>query len=120
VLLSSAIDKANPTNGVTKSNRLCHEVLVRPSDTDRRKIVNNNRMMQFFEDAVAGTKVPDLTYIEVLAELKAKMWCDVFTVPNTENGGNEMISFLVERESGKTIARVYMSWAAKVLTEGRY
>jgi hypothetical protein len=97
---------------------MSHEVLVRPSDTDRRKIVNSVRMMQFFEDATASSKAADLVYFEMLDGLRAKEWCDVVTVPNMGNGGNEMISFLIERETGKTVARSYMSWAAKVIQDG--
>jgi len=117
-LLSSAIDSVKVPSVVANSNRLSHEVLVRPSDTDRRRIVNNIRMMQFFEDATAGRKIPDMIYFEILSELRAKTWCDILSVPNSENGGKDIISFLIDRESNKTMARSYMSWAAKVIQDG--
>ena len=118
VLLSTALDKMEIPSVVTNNNRLSHQVLVRPSDTGRRKVVSNARMIQFFEDAVAGSKLPDMIYLENLADLRMKTWCDVLTVPNRENGANETISFLIERDSGKTIARTYMSWNAKVIQDG--
>jgi len=117
VVLSSAIDRVNTPSVVTHSSRLSYEVLTRPSDLGRRRVVTNPRMMQFFEDAISTLKVPDLIYFDILGDLKAQTRCDVLTVPNNETG-KEMISFLIERDSGKTVARTYMSWAAKVIQDG--
>jgi len=118
--LSVLSDAIEATEVVSNKNRLSHEVLVRPSDTDRRKIVKHSRMAQFFEDAFPSGKVPDLLYLEILSELRAKSWCDLISVPNKENGGSEVISLLVDRDSGKNIARSYVSWISKVIQDGPY
>lgn len=115
MLLSTAIEQAKHPTSVSKNARLTHEVLVRPSDVDITKSVSGHRMMQYFEDAISVNKVPDVIYIDFLGDLKAQSRCDVFSVPNNENGGKEIISFLIERETNKTIARSYVSWASKSL-----
>jgi len=116
-VLSTAISNAGNPAVVTSNQRMTHEILVRPSDTDRRGIVNNVRLAQFFEDAVMATKVPDLIYLELLSDVRPKTFCDIVTVPNKEKGGSEVISLLLDRETGKTLARGYMSWIAKVIQD---
>jgi len=119
VLLSSAIERTKVPTAVANNNRLVHQVLVRPSDTDFRKVVANHRIMQFFEDSMAGHKLPDVIYIEYLDELHANSRCDLFGVPNKETGGQEMVSFLIEQDIGSIIARTYVSWASKTLKDGK-
>ena len=119
VLLSSAIERVKATpDTVTNSDRIAHEVLVRPSDTDHRRIAFSHRTMQFFEDATSGKKVPDVVYIEYLHEVHSKSRYDLVGVPSRENGGQEVISFLIDRDTGATAARTYVSWISKTLTDG--
>ena len=117
VLLSNAIErvKAPQTVANSSSGRISHEVLVRPSDTNANRIVSSHRLMQYFEDSFSTTKSPDVIYIETLGEIKAKTRCEVVGVPNSDNGGQEIISFLFERDTGSTMARAYVSWASKAL-----
>jgi hypothetical protein len=117
VLLSTAIQKTTIPSAIASNTRLAYEVLVRPSDTDRTRTVTGSRVVQFFEDAVAGSKVPDVLYVEFLHGLKAKTRCDVVCVPNNENGGQEMIGFIIERDSKQSFARAYISWANKTIRD---
>lgn len=114
-VVSTAISRTDIPSSVT-NGRLAHEILVRPSDTDRRKIVNSARIGQFFEDALLSHgKVPDMFYYEILGQLRAKTRCDIFSAVPHDKAGSEMVSFLVERDTGKTIARSFVSWNSKVL-----
>jgi len=118
VVLSKAIERSRAaTMSASSSGRIAHEVLVRMSDTDRRRLVHSHRLLQFFEDSYGATRVPDVVYVELLDELRAKTRCDVVSVPNNDNGGQELISFLVDKDTGKTSARVYVSWANKALKD---
>lgn len=121
VLLSTALERIKrpqpSANGAHE--RVSHELLVRSSDTNLKKTVRGDRLMQFFEDSFGTSKVPDVVYIETLAEIRARTHCEVVGVPNTDNSNQEMISFLLDRETGKTLARAYVSWASKALRDGK-
>lgn len=106
-----------------------HRVLVRASDvssSSNGQTVRSSRLTEYFEDALAvitqhkpdnaTPPVPDLLVVEMMqdANITPNQECDVVSVVDD---GNEVLLLLLDHNSRKILARNYVHWQYKLITQ---